>query len=635
MYKITRNIILDVNNSTRQRTITIPQETADEYRLAIHVTENGQTVDLSDYCVKIKAVRINGTEVCVDCTVSGDTAYYILEPQFATVVGWMECWVEISKLDSILYTVKFRCIITHSAMDTQYVTPEMFGAYGEDGIIDNTEAVQQAFDTGKDVVFLNDYFITEPIEIHGKSNFKVYGNNHTLTVSSKQPTDTDKATKYTFFLYECDSISFENLTIESLADQSLIGIGQVYSYPFKSSNVEGFKIQESNNITIKNYTSHYLHSDISLQGCRNIQIDHWYSNNCLMGLYTSASADISVSNFKIVLDPDNAIQNFHAFYLCYGVRNVYISNGEAIFKNKYENVENVLYFDNTPSPKVSQREPLFTIHRDGKGDGQKQIYVDNVKFTAQRIINVTEMSDTPVFSNCIFTTHYPEDALNEHSRGNGQITLSCDTTFNSCIFHLGGRDRGFETGENSGKDYTILLKDCQLYCTNKAGFDKNKPLLGFNGNFKLINCFIEWLALIRRLRVEGVVTEFYNCNINIPISRAVIMYDPVRITTATESSIINSIINNGYYISYETAYQEGKLNIINSHLISNNTKWYQSTVYGGSVTGFSPSVKIYNSFLNDKKISTTSGTADSNALATHMVDPHAHANIELDGNDSN
>lgn len=643
MYKITRDITLNVNNSVAQSTITMQQGIADTYRLAIHIIKGEQPQDLSGCSARIIATKPDGTTVeYYDCTVSGDTVYYVVQPQFVEVLGNVECYVKISKSNATVYAARFCCVITDAAGESKpYVTPEMYGAVG-DGIQDDSDALQKAFNDGRDVVFLNNYYVTATIKIEGKSYLKVYGNNHTIRVESKEPTLLDRARRTVFSILRCHHISFEDLTIQSSADQNLLAIEhdesdapRVYTNHFKSSNIEGFEVKLTKHLLIRNYTSHNLNCDITLRECKKVQIDNWYSDNSLMGLYTSQVKDISISNFRVVSDPDNAIGLFHAFYLCHGTENVYISNGEAIFENKWENVQGVEYLNGAEPVVVLQRSPLFTIHRDGKGEAQKQIYVDNVKFTSQRIINVTEMSDTPVFSNCIFTTHYPEDALSEHSRGSGQITLSCDTTFNSCIFHLGGRDRGFETGNISGNDYTILLNDCQLYCTNKSGFNKNQPLLGFCGNFKLTNCFIEWIALIRRLRVEGVVTEFYNCVINIPVYRAVIMYDYVHITTATESSIINCIINNGYYISYETAYQEGKLNIINSHLVSNNTKWYQSTVYEGSVTGFSPSVKIYNSFLNDTKVSTTSGTADSNALATHMVDPHAHANIELDGNDSN
>lgn len=635
MYKITRDITLDVNTSITQSTITMQQGIADTYRLAIHITKNRQPEDLSECCVQIRAAKPDGTEVVYDSyEVSGNTAYYVVSPQLTAALGNVDCQVEISKSDEILYMPKFQCLITNGLEGTgTYVTPEMYGAVG-DNLADDSDALQKAFNDGRDVVFLNNYYVTKTIEIKGKSYLKVYGNNHTIRAESKTPTLSDRSVRYVFLITKCHHISFEDLTIQSSADQDLIAIKVnqlkqpiIYTNHFKSSNIQGFKVQLTDNLLIRNYTSLNLHDDISLQECKNVKIDNWYSNNSLTGFYTSQVKDVSVSNFKIVSDPNNTIEYFHAFYLCHETENVYISNGEAIFENKWENVQNVESMDGGQPAAVAQRTPLFTIHTAENNIRQKHIYVDNVKFTAQRIINVTKMINTPVFSNCIFTTYYPEDALSVHSRGNGQITLSWNTTFNDCIFHLGGRDRGFETSNEAGNDYTILLNDCQLYCTNRSDSNNDQLLLGFYGKFKLTNCFIEWLSFIRRLKIEDVVTEFYNCVINIPQNRAVIRYDE-HVTTTTESSIINCFINNGYYTRYETAYQEGKFNIIDSHLVSNNTTWYQ-----GSITGFPLSVKIYNSFLNDKKISTSPDATDSNALATHMVDPNAHANIQLDGND--
>lgn len=655
MYKTTRDITLDVNNSSTQSTIKIQQEIADTYCLAIHITQDGQPKDLSGCYVQMKATKPDGTEVvCAGCDVSGDTVYYVIQPQFAAALGNVECQVGISESDEILYIPKFCCVITtdterenitFSVVDSdialekadrvnttteeaQYVTPEMFGACGNGG--DDSEALQKAFNSGKNVVFLNDYYITKKIEVFNKSNFKVYGNHHTVKIQSKDPEDKSRDEGYAFYIYNCSDISFEDLTIQSEADQYLIAIEQeIYKDPFKSSNIQGFKVQLTDNLSIRNYISYNLQGDISLQSCEKVRIDNWYSNNSLMGLYTSVVEDVSVSNFKIVSDPENTIGHFHAFYLCHGTEKVYISNGEAILENKWENVKDVQCLDGK-LVEVTQRTPLFTIHRDGKGNGQKQIYVDNVKFTAQRIINVTEMIDTPVFSNCIFTTYYPEDALSVHSRGDGQITLSCDTIFNGCIFHLGGRDRGVETGKNSGNDYTILLNDCQLYCTNREGTTNDNLLLGFYGKFKLTNCLIEWLSFIRRLKIDNVITEFYNCIISIPKNRAVIRYDDQHITTATEVSIVNSFVNGGYFTWYPNSSQEGKLNIIGSNLMSDNGTWYW-----GAITEFPSSAKLYSSYHNDKKISTTSDGIDSTDLVTHMVDPYAHANLALDGNNSN
>ena len=87
MYKITRDIILDVNNPSTQGTITIQQGTADAYRIAMHITAGGHPVDLSDSLVQIKAVKPDSTEIYDDC----DSGRYSVLHSSVTVChgGWL------------------------------------------------------------------------------------------------------------------------------------------------------------------------------------------------------------------------------------------------------------------------------------------------------------------------------------------------------------------------------------------------------------------------------------------------------------------------------------------------------------------------------------------------------------------
>lgn len=630
MNQITRNIIFDVKKSSAENTVSISRGTADPYRLAMHIAGIGAPKDLSDFNVTIRAIKPDGTEVQESCTVSGNTAYYVIEPQCATEPGNIDCLLKISQSEQTLYTMSFRCIITDGGeSEERYVTPEMCGAC-EDGSEDDSAALQQAFNDGRNVIFLRDYYITDKVNIVNKSNLKVYGNNHTLRVSSKEPTDGDRNVKSAFFVRDCNNISFQDLTIESVADQNLIAIEydkssnpRIYTDHFKSSNVQGFKVQKTDNLSIRNYTSYNLWGDISLQTCTKVGINHWYSNNSLMGLYTSDVEDVLVSTFKIVSDPENTIGHFHAFYLCHETRHIYISDGEAIFENMWENVENVNYFNSETPAKVTLRTPLFTIHGGAGYKWQKQIYVDNVKFTAQRIINVERMFDAPVFSNCTFTTHYPEDVTQESKKG--QLTLYWNTVFNNCTFNLGNIDLGLDSGDSGTAYHAIFLNNCKFHCSNTGG--KTNFLLGYCGRFKLTNCFIDWPHYIRKV-LGPAETEFYNCTVkNLPQNSSVVA---VKTAAVTKTSFINSLIEGGHYVRYISSSPESSLTIIASNLISNNENWYESTM-----DAFPGSVKVYNSYHNDTKISTIPGTAGDDALTLHTVDPHAHANLELDGNDLN
>ena len=112
MYKITKEIILDVNRNSIQDTIHIPQNTADAFCLAMHINQNGHELNLTDCIVQIKAVKPDGAEVYDACTVDGDTAYYTVTKQFAAVVGYVDCQVQIVNSDLVLYSPKFQGVVT-------------------------------------------------------------------------------------------------------------------------------------------------------------------------------------------------------------------------------------------------------------------------------------------------------------------------------------------------------------------------------------------------------------------------------------------------------------------------------------------------------------------------------------------
>lgn len=467
---------------------------------------------------------------------------------------------------------------------TDYVTPEMYGAVG-DGVTDDTAALQSAFNTGKNVIFLNDYYITSRITILNMSGFKVYGNNHTINVSSKEPTSSDNLVKEAFYVYRCSNISFEDLSIVSVADQNLIGENEVFTSGLKSSNVRGFKIWLSDNISIENYTSDKLHTDIFLAGCDNIRINNWNSNNCLNGLYTRVVNNAYISNFRIVCDPQNTVEDFYGFHFDVSTENIYVRDGEAIFENAYESV--VCERDGVTST-ANLRAPLLTIHGGTTDKYQKQIFVDNVKFTAQNILNINTVEDAPVFSNCTFTAYYPSGAVDQTK---GHLTLTDSATFNNCAFYLGDLSPAF-VSEN---DITITLNSCELYQSTVTGSTNNPYLLGYGGNYKLIDSYINWPGDIRKLTSDA-GTEFYNCVINMASSdSAVVVFEVSAMTHDTY--FVKSFVNNGYYVNWSALTDSSNLNVIGSNLISGNTGWYHGTKPTTMGTA-----KLYNSYFNDTKI---------------------------------
>ena len=112
MYKITKDIILDVNRNSIQDTIYIPQGAASAHQLAMHINQNGHALDMTGCTVQIKAVKPDDTKVYDACVVDSDTAYYTVSKQFAAVVGYVSCQVEIINSGVVLYSPKFQCVVT-------------------------------------------------------------------------------------------------------------------------------------------------------------------------------------------------------------------------------------------------------------------------------------------------------------------------------------------------------------------------------------------------------------------------------------------------------------------------------------------------------------------------------------------
>ena len=590
MFNITYDLIFDIDNSSIQKIITVPKDTNRTYYFDMSVVTNEQAISLENYLVNIEAYRQDETVTVDNCIVSGNTASYTLDASLLAVSGDLNCLLKIYAGETLLYTFSFCCIVTDAPwVSEDYVTPEMH----KDAlkiVPDNMTDMNWAFSQGKNVVFLQDYYVENNIQVINQSNITVHGNNYTITVASKEKTNSGDPNRYTFQINDCQNLSFEDLTIRSTADKNLIlGVEQ-----FKTSHVEGFKIQNSNYVSIKNYTSYNLFYDITLQKCSFVWINGWYSNSSIMGFYSSSTSNAFISNFKVEMDPYNAMQYYHAFYLCYGLDNIHISDGECIFKNQYEKVT---YTTNGENITITQRTPLLTIHTDNK-IREKSIYVDNVRFTGQRIINVREMLDTPIFSNCTFTAYYPSNAL--HNTDVGHLTIFSNTIFDHCTFNLGDLNAGFQTGYETTDfpDYTVFLRNCKIRCTNRQNEGNTLPfLLGYVASFKLDHCYIDWPYHIRKIsqKISRLAdTKFFHCLFKLPSGKSVLV---LANGAETNTAFVDSVIKDGYFIATTSSSRESRLTIINSRLESAGNTWYDDKGHA-----FLGATHICHSYHNDARI---------------------------------
>ena len=182
-----------------------------------------------------------------------------------------------------------------------YVTPEMFGAYG-DGVHNDLQAIQDALDAGPVVVFQNEYYInssstaesinylTVPSDrtllFHKGSYIKIAGTNHFIG--------------YSIFFLDEDT---ENVTFDGA---HIIGDMSEYGYNDSTEWCHGIAMQKSYNVRIMNCEIEECRGDgIATQNAisQNIWIDKCFIHDNGRNNISVVSADyIKITNCRL----DNA-----------------------------------------------------------------------------------------------------------------------------------------------------------------------------------------------------------------------------------------------------------------------------------------------------------------------------------------
>lgn len=175
-----------------------------------------------------------------------------------------------------------------------YVTPEMFGAKG-DGVTEDTLAIQQALDSGLNVVFKHDvtYIVNDRLFLYEKNGISIIGNNSTLKVGGesryKQLSNVDNTL---LKIYECNNINLIGLNINGArefiprtddTDGEYAENTRKY-LEYRGLGFSGFGLEKSKNTTIYDCNVENTCLGIVLKNC----------NNCTVKLcsvdYTSADA---------------------------------------------------------------------------------------------------------------------------------------------------------------------------------------------------------------------------------------------------------------------------------------------------------------------------------------------------------
>ena len=147
-------------------------------------------------------------------------------------------------------------IITES-----YVTPEMFGAWG-DGVHDDSDSLQCAFDNCDNIRLIGEYAISEPIDVKG----------HVSGESGCLVTAYDKATRMTALFVHAGALLIENVTFDCLCSVTYAesDYSSLYNVAISSTDTS-YKLVVKNCVFNNVYTSALnfcmSHGEITIDGC--------------------------------------------------------------------------------------------------------------------------------------------------------------------------------------------------------------------------------------------------------------------------------------------------------------------------------------------------------------------------------
>ena len=458
-----------------------------------------------------------------------------------------------------------------------FVTPEMFGAVG-DGVTDDTTAIENLFNNDGIIIFdqTKEYRVSGPITV----------SSNTIVCNASLIFDSQTVTTACFMIDRANNVYLYNVRLKSTNDKA----GEVLpDFPnwnnCNSSNLTGFYIRESDNVTIDSCT---LDCIARLTIIKNF-IDG-YSNNIIYrniickGLtYTGASlqwvkkavfSNVEMSWIEL------AYPKVHALYFSKNCNEIFVENVNV---NSSVYMSNILQFGN------------FSDVYDTE---------DDIKIT---VINCNISGGTPLtfkhrnakikFINCVFT-HSKFMAQSGLSNGDYIINIykagvMFDVSFEQCEFIVDSdiQDGIYLMGHivTDSQSEKIKFSSCTLtnIKTISTMFVDNLELTFKSCSVDFKNRFI---TALRNEKYENVYINVYDCILDGTAGDGILStsYD-----TGLNITFKNTIAKTVYY---------GEV-VRNAHA-TNICKFLGCYFYGGSGSIFSNNTNFIalSSYFNDVSI---------------------------------
>lgn len=463
-----------------------------------------------------------------------------------------------------------------------YVTPEMFGAYG-DNEHDDKNKIQNALNISslkKCNLIFNDktYLISNYLNI--PSDSKIKGNKSKIHCSEY----TSSGNQPIFNFNNVNNISIENIELYSNMTQT-DSRGQI------TSNRNAFSFTNSNNITINNCKGKYLHSFIWISQLgeditHDIKISNCECFETHEPLYTSNCYNLYINNI-ISGQCDDSTSYCHHMYINSNSNDIFIDNWVA------KKTCNVDY-----GYMINVADSIST------GKTPKNIIINNFEcneenccsFLAVSGGNTSATNKGSVFiNNCHITKAINKNYGGYHKR---QVVYSgtfYDTQINNSSF-IGFTNIGENIRYNDTFKSSMKISNCNFYfsasntydleaCTGDILFDSCKFNYDISGLWKLINKANEE-PYIKRL-------IFKNCLFNIlnTATYLVSISDRYSHVSFIDCILKNDNITQGYFQANSGANTADNLSFNNCSLIG-----YDSSGHGGT------SARVNNGFRLDVNV---------------------------------
>ncbi len=177
-----------------------------------------------------------------------------------------------------------------------------FGATG-DGVADDSEAIQKAFDSGEDLTFEKKiYLLAKPLTLKGQKNIRIDFGSATLVKQNRE--------EYTVKIAECNNIRLSGGTFV-IGSAENPEIPEMYA---KSVNAHTFMITSSENITLRDaYISGSGQMGICAMDCIGLIFEGNIIENCFRdGIYSHYCADVRYLYNRLKNIKDDAL-SFHDY----------------------------------------------------------------------------------------------------------------------------------------------------------------------------------------------------------------------------------------------------------------------------------------------------------------------------------